>query len=91
VQFENVAVDTLEDGKLVLKPPGKVSWYRDFEQLDFINAKSKILAEARRQVAAAEAAGLHVEWLVSDQTAVANLTKLFRDEGVDVGVRYLPE
>jgi len=54
-------------------------------------AKDSILKEARRQLASAGAAGMQVERLVTDAKAVANLDKLFKDEGVSIIVKYLPK
>ena len=54
-------------------------------------AKTKVLAEARRQVAAAQKAGYKVEWLVSDNKAMVQLKQLFQQEGVAITVKYLPE
>jgi hypothetical protein len=52
-------------------------------------AEKKVIAEAERQVAAAEAHGLTVEWLVSEQTAATELQALFNAKGIKVKVTHL--
>ena len=89
VQFENAAKGAVEDGKLVMDTGGR-SLYRDFAKLPSF-ARSKILGEATRQVEAASAAGLSVEWKVSDPIAATNLRNLFSTEGVKILVTHLPE
>jgi hypothetical protein len=69
---------------------GGTSFYRDFDKLPPF-ARGRILEEATRQLDAAEAAGLKVEWKVSDQTTVAKLKALFLDAGIDIDVTHLPE
>ena len=86
VQFENLAKDILQDGKLIMKPR---SLYHVEDMPEF--AKTQVLAEARRQVAAAQRAGYNVEWLVSDNKAVEQLKRTFQQEGVAITVKHLPE
>jgi len=85
-QFENITGTTLQDGKLIMKRPS----YYDYDQLPPF-ARAGILDEARRQVEAASAQGFSVEWLVSDEEVVEKLQQLFREEGIDITVTYLPE
>ena len=40
---------------------------------------------------AATAAGYKVEWLVSDQNAVDQLSQLFKNQHMDIIVTYYPE
>ncbi|HEY2518183.1 MAG TPA: DUF4157 domain-containing protein [Polyangiaceae bacterium] len=89
VQFENAVAGAVEDGKLILETSGR-SFYRDFLTLPPF-AQSKILGEATRQVEAAAAVGLRVEWKVSDPIAVTNLRSLFSKEGVKILVTHLAE
>ncbi len=86
VQFENVASTTVQDGKLVMSAK---SQYHVADMPSF--AKEGVLAAARRQVAAADAAGYSVEWLVSEQKALTQLQDLFTAENVKVTLRLLPE
>ncbi|AKJ30912.1 hypothetical protein AAW51_4221 [Caldimonas brevitalea] len=87
VQFENLAGDTLQDGKLVTSPS---SIYYVADKPEFLN--KNILAEANRQVEAARAANLQVEWLVSDERAAAQLQALFQSQPqpIPITVTYLP-
>ncbi len=87
VQFENLNVNALQDGKMVLQPNN--SMYRVYDKSEFL--RQKVLDEAIRQTQAANAKGLTVEWLVSDQTAVNQLTQFFTDKNVNVVVKYLAE
>lgn len=73
VQFENLVGDTLQDGKLVTSP---TSIYYVADKPAFLN--QSILNEATRQVDAATAANLQVEWLVSNETAATQLRNLFQ-------------
>jgi hypothetical protein len=86
VQFENVTSHAVQDGKLVMDARS-IYHVEDMPKL----LADKVLAEARRQVAAAQPAGYAVEWLVSDQKAVTQLGKMFSREGVPVTVTLLPE
>ncbi|WNS43702.1 hypothetical protein [Paenibacillus sp. MMS20-IR301] len=86
VQFENLVVDVLQDGKLIMKPK---SFYHVDDLPEF--AKAKVLQEALRQQVSALAAGYKVEWLVSDAEAVEQLTNLFGSKNIDIVVRYFPE
>lgn len=86
VQFENLLEDVLQDGKLIIKPK---SFYHVDELPEF--AKNKVVQEALRQQEAAVAAGYKVEWLVSDEKAVEQLTNLFNSRKIDIDVRFFPE
>jgi hypothetical protein len=85
VQFENLVGSTVQDGKLILKTP---SFYHVEELPSF--AQSKVLAEAARQIEAAQAAGLQVEWLVSDQRAASQLSRLFADKNTSIKITFTP-
>ena len=87
VQFENLNVNALQDGKMVLQPSN--SMYRVYGKPEFL--RQKVLDEAIRQTQAANAKGLTVEWLVSDQTAVTQLTQFFSKKNVNVVIKYLAE
>lgn len=91
VQFENLVGDTVQDGKLVEKTGS--SWYRPSQLATRMQpiAQGKILAEARRQIEAARAHQLEVEWLVSDQAVVDEMTELFQTENVNIRVTFLAE
>lgn len=87
VQFENlVGTAVVQDGKLVMKTR---SLYHVADMPPF--ATKKVLEEARRQVAAASQAGLKVEWLVSEERAVSQLTKLFEENNIAITVRPFAE
>ena len=79
VQFENMINSTVQDGKLVMQ---QKSFYHVNDMPDF--AKNKVLEEARRQIDAAGAADYKVEWLVSDESAVNQLTEFFKEHNVDI-------
>ena len=78
----------VQDGKLILDK-AKSSFYRDFDKLPF--AKTKILDEARRQLAAADAVGMAVEWRLSDAAVANKLDALFTAEGLKISVTHFPE
>lgn len=86
VQFENISGTVLQDGKLIASPR---SMYHVADMPPF--AKAKVLDEASRQVAAAQKAGMFVEWLVSEQRAITQLEKLFKEQGLPIMVRFLAE
>ena len=54
-------------------------------------AKNKVLEEARRQIDAAGVADYKVEGLVSDESAVNQLTEFFKEHNVDIIVTFYPE
>jgi hypothetical protein len=87
VQFENISQSALQDGKLVMQ--ANKSIYKVYDKPEFL--RKKILDEATRQVEGAKYNGLKVEWLVSDKETVNQLTKFFKEKGVDIMVKYLPE
>lgn len=72
---------------MVLQPNN--SFYRVYDKPEFL--RQKVLDEAIRQTQAANAKGLTVEWLVSDQTVVNQLTQFFAEKNVNVVVKYLAE
>lgn len=86
VQFENMVNSTVQDGKLIIKQ-------NSFYHVDNLPAfaRQKVLEEAKRQIEAASLAGYKVEWLVSEQNAVEQLTKLFSKENIDIRIFYFPE
>jgi hypothetical protein len=86
VQFEGLATGALKDGKLIMSPK---SLYHVEDMPSF--AKDKVLAEARRQMAAAKGPGLRVEWLVSDTKAETQLRTLFTTEGITIDITFLAE
>jgi Domain of unknown function (DUF4157) len=86
VQFENISGTVLQDGKLVASPR---SMYHVADMPPF--AKTKLLEEANRQVAAAQKAGMSVEWLVSEPRAITQLDQLFKAQGLPIVVRFLAE
>jgi hypothetical protein len=45
----------------------------------------------RKRWARAVSAGMSVEWLVSEQRAIAQLEELFKDQGLPIVVRFLAE
>lgn len=91
VQFEQLAGGVVQDGKLIMQPRS-LYHVADMEQATKSTfASQKVLAEARRQMAAASDAGLSVEWLVSDARALQQLDALFQKEGITITLRLLPE
>ncbi|AGX44621.1 hypothetical protein [Clostridium saccharobutylicum] len=86
VQFENLAGDIVQDGKLIIK---QKSFYHVEDLPKF--AQNKVIQEAMRQIDSAKAAGYKVEWLVSEEKAVNQLTRLFERENIDITVKYYPE
>ncbi len=87
VQFENMVDNVLQDGKCVLNK--KRSFYHVYDKGAF--AKNRVLQQANRQIEAASAVGYKVEWLVSDEKAVAQLSRLFKENNVNITVKYYPE
>ena len=49
------------------------------------------MSESVTQVGAAQAKGLRVEWLVSDEVAKEHLARFFRENNVNINVKYLAE
>ena len=86
VQFENMVNCTVQDGKLIMK---QKSFYHVDDMPDF--ARNKVLQEAQRQVDSATLAGYKVEWLVSDKSAVKQLENLFKNNNMDIKIKYYPE
>ncbi|MDC2941550.1 T7SS effector LXG polymorphic toxin [Bacillus sp. RA(2023)] len=86
VQFENLAGDVVQDGKLIIK---QKSFYHVEEMPKF--AQDKVIQEALRQIDAAKVAEYKVEWLVSEEKAVEQLKRLFKKMDIDIEVKYYPE
>ncbi|WP_369899694.1 hypothetical protein [Bacillus manliponensis] len=86
VQFENLAGDVVQDGKLIIK---QKSFYHVEEMPKF--AQDKVIQEALRQIDAAKVAEYKVEWLVSEEKAVEQLKRLFKEMDIDIEVKYYPE
>ena len=86
VQFENMKDGILQDGKLVMS---KRSFYFVYDKGDF--AKNKVLRQANRQVEVANAVGYKVEWLVSNEKAVEQISRLFKENNINIVVRFYPE
>jgi hypothetical protein len=86
VQYENKIDNVVMDGKLIMQ---QKSFYHVIDLPEF--ARNKVLNEAIRQVEAASSAGYTVEWLISDSKAVVQLIRFFKDNNIDIIVRYLPE
>nr|WP_299172748.1 hypothetical protein [uncultured Allomuricauda sp.] len=87
VQFENLSSSALQDGKMILQPNN--SFYHVYDKPPFL--RQKVLDEAIRQVEAASAKNLTVEWLVSDQKALTQLTQYFSENNVNIMVKFLAE
>ena len=86
VQFENVVDNVAQDGKLVMQ---QRSFYKVDELPEF--AKNKVINEATRQLAATDIVGYQVEWLVSNEDAVEQLAKLFKEKNINIVIKYFPE
>jgi hypothetical protein len=89
VQFENLIGNTLQDAKYIGNPAR--SWYRPSTLQPSLRrpAEAGILAEADRQLAVANLHNLHVEWVVSDQATVTELTNFFAANNRNIRVRFL--
>ena len=87
VQFENISDNLLQDGKCVLTPDNSI--YRVYDKPEFL--RQNILDEALTQVETAKLNGLKVEWLVSDEKAVQQLTQYFKEKNVDIVIKLFKE
>lgn len=87
VQYEGIVKTTVQDGKLIMD---QSSIYHVLDKPEFLTTKS-VLVPAERQLAAAKAAGYKVEWLVSDEKAVQQLTQYFKEKNIDITVTLLKE
>jgi hypothetical protein len=87
VQFENVVNATVQDGKLIME---QSSIYHVLDKPDFL-VTSSVLEPAKRQIAAAKSVGYEIEWLVSDEKAVQQLTQYFKEKDVDIVVKLFKE
>ena len=54
-------------------------------------AQNRVLEKARRQIETANVVGYKVEWLVTDEKAVEQLSRLFKENNVNITVKYYPE
>ncbi len=87
VQFEHlVGTGLVQDGKLIIQ---QRSIYHVADMPPF--ATRQVLDEARRQIAAASAASMRVEWLISEARAMQQLEALFQKEGIAISLRLVPE
>jgi hypothetical protein len=87
VQYEGLISGTVQDGKLIMD---KSSIYHVLDKPEFLTTKS-VLEPAQRQLAAAKVAGYKIEWLVSDEKAVQQLTQYFKDKNIDITIKLLKE
>jgi hypothetical protein len=87
VQFENISENMLQDGKCVLNPDNSI--YRVYDKPEFL--RKNILDEAKIQIETAQLNDLKVEWLVSDEIAVEQLQRFFKENNLDIIVKYLAE
>jgi TANFOR domain-containing protein len=87
VQYENIIKATVQDGKLIMD---KSSIYHVLDKPEFLTTSS-VLEPAIRQTAAAKAAGYKVEWLVSDEKAVQQLTQYFKEKNINITVTLMKE
>ena len=53
--------------------------------------KQGLIKKVKRQLETANAAGYKLEWIVSDKTAVEQLTRFFAEQDMDIIVTYCPE
>ena len=83
-QFENFSNGVLQDAKRIKSDK---SFYHVEDMPGF--AKTKVLAEAQRQLDVADYNGYTLEWIVSDQKAVEQLTRLFQSNNLNITVKYL--
>jgi hypothetical protein len=92
VQFEQlVGTGLVQDGKCVVQSRS-IYHVADMEQFTKSTfAANQVLAEARRQVAAASAAGMRTEWLISEARALQQVEALFQKEGIAITLRLVPE
>ena len=86
VQFENMKNSIVQDAKLV---KSERSYYRVDRLSSFM--KQQLANKAKRQLETANAAGYKLEWIVSDKTAVEQLTRFFSEQNMDIIVTYCPE
>jgi len=66
------------------------SIYHVLDKPDFL-VTSSVLEPAERQIVAAKAVGYKVEWLVSDEKAVQQLTQYFKEKNIDIVVSLFKE
>ena len=87
VQFENIFESTIQDGKLVIE---KSSIYHVLDKPEFLS-KRAVLEPAKRQLEAAQAAGYKIEWLVSDERAIEQIRQYFKDNNINITVKFFKE
>ena len=87
VQFENMVDNVLQDGKCILNK--KRSFYHVYDY-GYI-ARKRVLEQANRQVEVANSVGYKVEWLVSDEKAVEQISRLFKENNINIIVKFYPE
>ena len=87
VQFENMVNNVLQDGKCILNK--KRSFYHVYDY-GYI-AQKRVLEQANRQIETANAFGYKVEWLVSDEKAVEQISRLFKENNINIIVKFYPE
>ena len=87
VQFENMVDNVLQDGKCILNK--NRSFYHVYDS-GYI-AQRAVLRQAHRQIEAANAVGYKVEWLVSDEKAVKQISQLFKENDINISVKFFPE
>ena len=67
----------------------KRSYYHVYDMPGF--AEVKVLKQAKRPLEAASVAGYTVEWLVSEEHAAEQLSRLFKEQGINITVTYYLE
>ena len=77
---------TVQDAKLV---KSNRSYYHVERLSSFM--KQQLVNRAKRQLETANAAGYKLEWIVSDKTAVEQLTRFFAEQNMGIIVTYCPE
>ena len=87
VQFENMVDNVLQDGKCVLNK--KRSFYHVYDR--GYKAQNRVLEQANRQIETANAVGYRVEWLVSDEKAVEQISRLFKENNINISVKFYQE
>ena len=87
VQFENMVDNVLQDGKCILNK--KRSFYHVYDR--GYKAQKRVLEQANRQIETANAVGYKVEWLVSDEKAVEQISRLFKENNINIIVKFYQE
>ncbi len=84
VQFEYAEGSKVYDGKAVTDTNN--SMYRKIDELSFLRKKS--VDQARRQIDAASANGMTVEWKVSDRIVEQKFRAVFAAEGIAITITF---